>query len=117
MRSGNTVQTALQLVSACIVVVAASAGAMAQAPSASGKPPSAASAATESQTQAREILMRMAQFLAKNQRFSVQVQAGYDAEKTVKAHRSRVMEKMQVRSLAELVQLADRLGVIGRRTV
>jgi hypothetical protein len=79
MRSGNAVQTAVQFVSACIVVAAASAGAMAQAPSASGKPPSAASAATESQTQAREILMRMAQFLAKNERFSVQVQAGYDA--------------------------------------
>jgi FixJ family two-component response regulator len=37
-------------------------------------------------------------------------------EKTVKAHRSRVMEKMQVRSLAELVQLADKIGIIGRRT-
>lgn len=33
-------------------------------------------------------------------------------EKTVKAHRSRVMGKMQVRSLAELVHLADRVGLI-----
>lgn len=38
-------------------------------------------------------------------------------EKTVKAHRGRVMEKMQVRSLAELVHLADRLGLIGKGRV
>ena len=33
------------------------------------------------------------------------------AEKTVKVHRARVMEKMQARSLAELVRLADRVGL------
>jgi FixJ family two-component response regulator len=33
--------------------------------------------------------------------------------RTVKAHRHRVMEKMQVRSLAELVSLAERVGVLG----
>jgi FixJ family two-component response regulator len=33
-------------------------------------------------------------------------------EKTVKVHRSRVMTKMQAGSVAELVRLADRLGVI-----
>jgi FixJ family two-component response regulator len=33
------------------------------------------------------------------------------AERTIKAHRQRVMEKMQVRSLAELVSLAERVGV------
>jgi FixJ family two-component response regulator len=33
-------------------------------------------------------------------------------ERTVKAHRHRVMEKMQVRSLAELVSLAERIGVL-----
>jgi FixJ family two-component response regulator len=33
-------------------------------------------------------------------------------EKTVKVHRARVMEKMGARSVAELVRLADRLGVI-----
>ena len=33
------------------------------------------------------------------------------AEKTVKVHRARVMEKMQVESLAELVHVAQRLGV------
>ena len=31
------------------------------------------------------------------------------AEKTVKVHRSRVMEKMRVGSLAELVQVADKI--------
>lgn len=35
-------------------------------------------------------------------------------EKTVKVHRIRVMEKMRVRSLAELVHLAYRLGLTGR---
>jgi FixJ family two-component response regulator len=33
-------------------------------------------------------------------------------ERTIKAHRQRVMEKMQVQSLAELVSLAERLGVL-----
>jgi FixJ family two-component response regulator len=33
------------------------------------------------------------------------------AERTVKVHRARVMEKMQVASLAELVHLAGRLGL------
>ena len=32
-------------------------------------------------------------------------------EKTVKVHRARVMEKMQAGSLAELVRLADRVGI------
>jgi FixJ family two-component response regulator len=34
------------------------------------------------------------------------------SEKTVKVHRARVMEKMRAGSLAELVRLADRAGVI-----
>ncbi|MDH2385001.1 response regulator [Bradyrhizobium sp. CER78] len=33
-------------------------------------------------------------------------------ERTVKAHRHQVMEKMQVQSLAELVSIAERLGVL-----
>lgn len=33
-------------------------------------------------------------------------------ERTVKAHRHQVMEKMQVHSLAELVSIAERLGMI-----
>jgi len=34
-------------------------------------------------------------------------------ERTIKAHRHMVMEKMQVQSLAELVSLAERVGVLG----
>ena len=37
-------------------------------------------------------------------------------ERTIKAHRHRVMEKMQVRSLAELVSLAERVGVLALAT-
>lgn len=33
------------------------------------------------------------------------------AEKTVKVHRARVMEKMEADSLADLVRMADRLGI------
>ena len=33
------------------------------------------------------------------------------AERTIKAHRQRVMEKMQVLSMAELVSLSERVGV------
>jgi FixJ family two-component response regulator len=33
-------------------------------------------------------------------------------ERTIKAHRHRVMEKMQVRTLAELVSLAERVGAL-----
>jgi FixJ family two-component response regulator len=36
-------------------------------------------------------------------------------EKTIKVHRARVLEKMQVHSLAELVPLAEKLGLLGRR--
>lgn len=35
-------------------------------------------------------------------------------EKTIKVHRARVLEKMQVHSLAELVPLAEKLGLLGR---
>jgi RNA polymerase sigma factor (sigma-70 family) len=37
-------------------------------------------------------------------------------EKTVKVHRGRVMEKMRVRSLAELVQVSARVGIQGARS-
>ena len=36
------------------------------------------------------------------------------AERTIKAHRHKVMEKMQVQTLAELVSLAERAGVLRR---
>lgn len=35
------------------------------------------------------------------------------SEKTIKVHRARVLEKMQVQSLAELVPLAEKLGLLG----
>jgi FixJ family two-component response regulator len=34
-------------------------------------------------------------------------------ERTIKAHRHRIMEKMQVECLAELVTVAERVGVLG----
>jgi FixJ family two-component response regulator len=34
-------------------------------------------------------------------------------ERTIKAHRHSVMEKMQVQSLAELVSIAERVGILG----
>jgi len=34
-------------------------------------------------------------------------------ERTIKAHRQRVMEKMQVKTLPELVSLAERVGGLG----
>ena len=37
-------------------------------------------------------------------------------ERTVKFHRGQIMRKMQVRSLAELVRMADTLGVAGQRS-
>ena len=37
-------------------------------------------------------------------------------EKTVKVHRARVMEKMRAGSVAELVRLADRAGVIAPKS-
>jgi len=37
-------------------------------------------------------------------------------ERTIKAHRHMVMEKMQVQSLAELVSLAERIGVLASAT-
>ena len=33
-------------------------------------------------------------------------------ERTIKAHRHQVMEKMKVQSLAELVTIAERLGLL-----
>lgn len=37
------------------------------------------------------------------------------AEKTIKVHRGRIMDKLKVRSLAQLVRLADRAGITAER--
>lgn len=45
-------------------------------------------------------------------------QIAYDlgtVEKTIKVHRARVMEKMQAGSLAELVRIADRIGMPAKK--
>jgi FixJ family two-component response regulator len=39
------------------------------------------------------------------------------AEKTIKVHRGRVMQKMKVRSVAELVRIAEKAGVTGREAI
>ncbi len=44
-----------------------------------------------------------------NKQISYQLGA---TERTIKAHRQRVMEKMKVQTLAELVSLAERLGIM-----
>lgn len=36
-------------------------------------------------------------------------------ERTIKAHRHQVMEKMKVQSLAELVSIAERVGILGAK--
>ncbi|MBR0784138.1 response regulator transcription factor [Bradyrhizobium iriomotense] len=36
-------------------------------------------------------------------------------ERTIKAHRSAIMEKLQVQSVVELVRIAERLGVLGAK--
>jgi FixJ family two-component response regulator len=44
-----------------------------------------------------------------NKQIAVELGVG---EKTIKVHRARVMEKMRAGSVAELVRLADRMGVV-----
>jgi FixJ family two-component response regulator len=47
-----------------------------------------------------------------------QIAADLDVgEATVKVHRGQVMRKMQVRSLAELVRVADKLGIVAPKPV
>jgi FixJ family two-component response regulator len=46
-------------------------------------------------------------------------QIGYDlgtSERTVKAHRHSIMKKFKVRSVAELVSIAEKLGLISEPT-
>jgi hypothetical protein len=70
----------------------------------------AAAPVTESQTQARAILMRMADFLAGAQRFSVTVNAGYDA---VQASGQKI-EFGEIRKVT--VSRPDRLRIEGERS-
>jgi FixJ family two-component response regulator len=37
-------------------------------------------------------------------------------ERTIKAHRQRVMEKMKAKSLAQLVSIAERLGILAHHS-
>ena len=46
-----------------------------------------------------------------NKQIAVELGTG---EKTVKVHRARVMEKMEVQSLAELARIAERMALAGR---
>ena len=39
-----------------------------------------------------------------------------DTEKTIKVHRSRVMTKMRAESLAQLVVVAERLGITNQES-
>jgi FixJ family two-component response regulator len=55
----------------------------------------------------REVFVRVV-------RGKVNKQIAYElgtTERTIKAHRGRVMEKMQVASFAELISIAERLGI------
>jgi len=82
------------------------------------------SAARESQRQKREwgaryesLTPREREVFALVVRGKLNKQIAFElgtSERTIKAHRQRVMEKMQVQSLAELVSLAERLGVLGQ---
>jgi FixJ family two-component response regulator len=48
-----------------------------------------------------------------NKQIAVQLGA---TERTIKAHRHKVMEKMHVQSLAELVSIAERVGILAGAT-
>jgi len=75
----------------------------------------------QARAEANEILRRLATLTPREYQVLERVvagrlnkQAAFDlgiSEKTIKVHRARMMEKMQVQSLAELVQLTERAGV------
>ena len=75
-----------------------------------GKRAPAAAAATESQVQARAILMRMADLLGGAQRFGVTVRGGYDAVQ----QSGQKIEYSEVRTLT--VSRPDRLRMEGQRS-
>lgn len=73
-------------------------------------------------TQLAEIRERFATLTPREQEVMAQISTGKlnkqvadelgTVEKTIKVHRARVFEKMQVASLAELVPLAEKLGLL-----
>jgi FixJ family two-component response regulator len=60
----------------------------------------------------REVMAHVAQGLLNKQ---IAFELG-TVEKTIKVHRARVMEKMQVDSLADLVRLAEKVGIPPKET-
>jgi FixJ family two-component response regulator len=75
----------------------------------------------EAQVEMDELKRRLANLTPREREVLAHVTAGRlnkqiaadlgTAEKTIKVHRARIMEKMAVRSLADLVRVAERLGV------
>jgi RNA polymerase sigma factor (sigma-70 family) len=76
-------------------------------------------AATELQDRVKTLTPREAQVFALVVTGMLNKQVAAElgiSEKTVKVHRARVMEKMRAESVAELVRLADRGGVIAPKS-
>ncbi len=80
-----------------------------------------ARAASSDKSSKRDIALRYGELTPREREVLTHVIAGKrnkviaaeigTTEKTVKVHRGRVMEKMRVRSVAELVRAADKLGI------
>ena len=78
-------------------------------------------AAREAQVEVDELRQRLATLTPREREVLAHVVAGRlnkqiaadlgIVEKTIKVHRARMMEKMAVRSLADLVRIAERLGI------
>ena len=110
MRSNaNAWHQALVWTAGTAAIVLAAGPACAQQP-APGQPAPAAGPVTESQAQARAILMRMADFLGGAQRFSVSVLGGYDAVQ----RSGQKIEFSEKRTLT--LSRPDRLRMDGQRS-
>lgn len=78
-------------------------------------------AAREAQVEVDALRQRLASLTPREREVFVHVVGGRlnkqiaadlgTVEKTIKVHRARIMEKMAVRSLADLVRIAERLGI------
>jgi FixJ family two-component response regulator len=78
-------------------------------------------AARQARAELDDVLQRMATLTPRERDVLVHVVSGQlnkqiagdlgTAEKTIKVHRARVMEKMRVQSVADLVRLAERAGL------